>query len=138
MKCYCLSSLFVAAGYAPIRFTGNSGVKLNLGYAFFIDLQERQRPETEDVSTGVNGRRRKRRNADNSGDIEQVVELEFRAVNLEDSVLLNSKTDSSNHIIEVIGERVGLVPYYFFPWNSLFDMPFNCFMIDTFHHLKLD
>ena len=106
MKCYCLSSLFVAAGYAPIRFTGNSGVKLNLGYAFFIDLQERQRPETEDVSTGVNGRRRKRRNADNSGDVEQVVELEFRAVNLEDSVLLNSQTDSSNHIIEVIGERL--------------------------------
>ena len=116
---------FSFAGYAPIRFLGNTRVQLNLGYSFFYDLQVQKTPGggddppgvgtgTEGAGEGENsapgerrrkkrgGARRERRNVVDSGSGSgQVVEMLFRLAEQRSGVLLYSRTASSVHLIRV-------------------------------------
>jgi len=110
---------FYPLGFGPIRFKGSSSASLALGYAFFADLaantEERVLASEASGGTGTpgDGRKRRRRNVataeGSSGDVRQVVELDFRALDMQDSFILNSQTSSSSHVIEV-SEAAPMLP----------------------------
>ena len=101
--------MFLLIGYSPIQFKGSTKVSLNLSYSFFYDLEiqnSRLLQENEDISPDAQGttparKRRKRTLEDDEREI-QVVEVQFRLVEVRSSVLLYSKTSSSVHILMVI------------------------------------
>lgn len=91
-------------GYAPIRFSGNAMVNLNLGYSFFYDLEVQRngvgvQDPRSDLTNGdpIERRRRRRRQAITV----QEVEMRFRLVELRSAVLLSSITSNSVHLIRV-------------------------------------
>ena len=100
------------AGYAPIRFKGNTKVNINLGYDFFFDTVVPSMPmggvETGVENDGSQGReperRRKRREVGGAEQGEKVVELTFRMAEVRSGILLYSQTSQSSHLIRVSSE----------------------------------
>ncbi len=84
-------------GYAPIRFTGTSGVQLSLEYGFFAELQS----STLNTDTSDERNSRKKRDVDIRDDVKQIIEVKFRALDVQNSIILSSQTSSSRHSIEV-------------------------------------
>lgn len=89
---------FIPSGYAPIRFHGNSKADLELDYSFFSDLELQKRMENPTITT-TPGQERKKRAISNT--TVQTLDITFRPVDVDSSVLLYSRTQTAIHILKV-------------------------------------
>ena len=85
--------------YAPISFSGVGGAALSLGYEFFYD--QITHGDTSLAEPNLVFRRRRQHKRAEEEQVLQVVELRFRPMEVEESILVYSKTLSSAHVLQV-------------------------------------